>query len=358
MSTKIEWTQTVNPDGTITKGETWNPIRARNKATAGVGHYCQKVSAGCRACYAERMQAWRFKNPIRFGEGDFDKVEIYLDEKVLLKPLSWKKPRKIFVCDMSDLFGHWVKQEWIDKIFAIMKQCPHLTFQVLTKRPELMLRYFNSTHLHSRLDNTVIEMMRELPGLKSQPCYMQTDGVEGWPLPNVWLGTSCENQATADDRIPYLLQVPAAVRFLSCEPLIGPIDLIPPLHYPIPGTKDYTAPIDWVIVGGESGSKARPMHPDWARDLRDQCEALEIPFFFKQWGEWSTEKLFPGKRKNISGTYLNKAGNRCGFKSLMDGNPNYETMYKTGKHLSGNQLDGKVHQAFPETEKKLQSNEV
>jgi protein gp37 len=196
----------------------------------------------------------------------------------MIKPLSWKRPRRIFACSMSDLFHEALPDEAIDRVFAVMALCPQHTFQVLTKRPERMRRYL------SQAQGNIWDAMMGLPSRRVNYVVMR-DGnpviqaAPGWPLPNVWLGVSVEDQQRADERIPLLLETPAAKRFLSCEPLLGPVDLWPKLigGVNVPG-------LDWVIVGGESGKGARPMHPDWARSLRDQCQAAGVPFFFKQWG--------------------------------------------------------------------------
>lgn len=275
----IEWTDA-----------TWNPI-------AG----CSKVSAGCKNCYAERMA----KRLIAMGKekyvGTVDAQgrwtgKINFDEAALVAPLRWKKPRMVFVNSMSDLFHEAVPDKFIDRVFAVMALCPQHTFQVLTKRPERMAVYLAELAVGPR----VLERI-EWTGAK-----MVEDGdrfhVDQWPLPNVWLGGSVENQEQADKRIPKLLECPAAVRFLSCEPLLGAVRVDDIYHYgailkPLVGLrweqradgfhlfpKARGPKIDWVICGGESGPNARPMHPDWARGLRDQCQAAEVRFFFKQWG--------------------------------------------------------------------------
>ena len=170
-------------------------------------------------------------------------------EKILLQPLRWRKPKCVFVENQSDIFGEWLTNEILDRVFEVMERCPQHVFQVLTKRPERMLDY-----LQDRL-----------------------------PLSNVWLGVTVEDQP-ADKRIPMMLQTPAAVRFLSCEPLLGAI------------TIEGLERLDWVICGGESGPHARRMHPDWARSLRDQCKAAGVPFFFKQWGAWNLQAVRIGKK--------------------------------------------------------------
>lgn len=245
MPTKIEWTD-----------ETWNPIRG----TKGKWH-CTKVSEGCRNCYAERLNR-RFGGPAYVVGAD----TLRLDPDVLGKPIRWRRARMVFVCSMTDLFHEDVPFEWIDRMFAIMIATPRHTFQVLTKRIARAAEYFG----HSRA----------LFSAASAP----------WPAPNVWLGTSVEDQATADKRIPELLKTPAAVRFLSCEPLLGPIEL--PLAEPTGKFRTHRGGrrqlqmkqtgVHWVICGGESGPHARPMHPEWARSIRDQCQAAGVSFFMKQ----------------------------------------------------------------------------
>ena len=253
--TKIEWT---HRPGTI--GVTWNPIRARNRETGGVGHYCIHASEGCRYCYAERLQP-RFRNPIRYAPQDRDKIDVFLDQKVLFEPCKWRKPRTAFVCSMTDLFGEWVDEEWIEQIYVIMAAAEDHTFIVLTKRAERMRRFLDWPDLYNWIQQIAWDHFRP---------YVYTEDA---PPRNIWMGVSVENQKAADERIPHLLDTPAVVRFVSAEPLLGPIDLSP-----------YLSKLDWVIVGGESGPNARKMDPDWVRDIRDQCDRANVPFFFKQWG--------------------------------------------------------------------------
>ena len=245
--TGIEWTDA-----------TWNPIRG-----------CSRVSEGCRHCYAERVAA-RFSGPglpyeglavMRDGEPRWT-GKTQMIWKHLEDPLRWRRPRRIFVNSMSDLFHEDLAPDWIGRIFAIMAAAPQHTFQILTKRP------------------------RRMHGFVAGPSSDPKAANIGWPLPNVWLGVSAENQATADERIPLLLETPAAVRFVSAEPLLGAIDL--DVHGP---------ELDWLIVGGESGPGARPMQPEWARSLRDQCVDAGVAFFFKQWGEHDELGLRVGKKR-------------------------------------------------------------
>ncbi len=250
---KIEWTEA-----------TWNPI---------VG--CSKISAGCLNCYAERMARRLSKNsktPQYAGLIDCGgrwTGETRLVESALDQPFRWRKPRRIFVCSMSDLFHPETQDEWIDQVFAVMTFCPQHTFQILTKRADRMLEYFERGQALGPDVNYVLHAMKFV-------C----------PLPNVHVGVTVENQDAADSRIPLLLQTPAAVRYVSVEPMIGPVDLD---EY-IKGTRWFASEwpmerwLDWVVAGGESGPNARPMNPDWVRALRDQCVEAGVPFFFKQWG--------------------------------------------------------------------------
>jgi len=286
---KIEWTET-----------TWNPV---------VG--CTWKSPGCDNCYAARMS----RRLEAMGKADyvgltsrkhFNGTVRTLDHK-LVEPLGWRKPRRVFVNSMSDLFHESVPFDFIDEVLAVMALCPQHTFQVLTKRPERMADYLQSAPFSDHVaDRIYHQVSRWLDHEDGDPLG---DGVRwdkahnlatwrgegGWTLPltNVWLGTSVEDQASADERIPHLLRCPAAVRFLSCEPLLGPVDLHlmrPAEHLKGPcgggSHLERRRFLHWIIVGGESGPGARPMHPDWARSLRDQCEAVGVALFFKQWGAW------------------------------------------------------------------------
>jgi len=280
--TKIEWTDA-----------TWNPI---------VG--CSVVSPGCTNCYAMRLAGTRMKHhPSRAGLTRDSKAgpvwtgEVRFMEQWLIQPLRWAKPRMIFVCAHADLFHEAVPDEWIDRIFAVMAMAPQHTFQVLTKRPERMREYL------ARHDAGLRWLVR--CGQFADHGLGVGDAVN-WTrqgLPNVWLGTSVEDQAAADARIPELLATPASVRFLSCEPLLGPVnfnripsdhagaDFMNPLrgHYWIDAqvpeqVASTDGTIDWVIGGGESGSGARPCDLAWLRSLRDQCAAAGVAFFAKQLG--------------------------------------------------------------------------
>ena len=236
----IEWTDA-----------TWNPVTG-----------CTKVSPGCAHCYAETI-AERFRGTPAFPEG----FDVQLREHKLELPKRWRKPRRIFVNSMSDLFHEDIPAEYIRDVYTTMLDASHHQYQVLTKRAERMARLFDRRELYDFRHGPIVSDMQPRVG-------------------HIWHGVSVENQHWAEQRIPHLLQVPSAIRFLSCEPLLGPLDLSPWLDQ-----------LQWVIVGGESGRGARPMKPSWVRFIRRQCIAAGVPFFFKQWGEHDEQGNRVGKKK-------------------------------------------------------------
>ncbi|MEE9499626.1 MAG: phage Gp37/Gp68 family protein [Nitrospinaceae bacterium] len=295
---KIEWTDA-----------TWNPVSG-----------CKKVSAGCKNCYAKREWPRHSRPKGAYAGRKFEDVACHPER--LRKPLSWQKPQMVFVNSMSDLFHDAVPDEFIDRVFAVMALTPQHTFQILTKRAERMREYLGefAASLERREPKDVeraMAMVMPIVGYSQRikKLSLEYEAIAAsfmkLPLPNVWMGVSVENQATADARIPELLATPAAVRFVSYEPALGPVDFeslnIRAGRYLDAFTCDYHdgdgeviagppsghGPIDWIICGGESGgnakSPARPMHPDWARSVRDQCQAAGVPFFFKQWGSWAPQ---------------------------------------------------------------------
>jgi protein gp37 len=349
MGTHIEWTD-----------ETWNPVSG-----------CTKVSAGCDHCYIERtppfrMEGRKFDKP---GIGGTTGVRLHPDR--LEKPLHWRNPRRVFVNSLSDLFHDDVPSAFIASVFDVMRRTPQHTYQILTKRPARMRALLNSW-----------------APVTGRPPWVHTGP---WPLPNVWLGASVEDQAAADLRIPKLLETPAAVRFLSCEPLLGPVDLFgaadrhghrPKLTYWLTGRPGWseegepvgdssltlhsmtTGPrIDWVIAGGESGPGARPMHPEWARSLRDQCTQANVAFHFKQWGEFGQMAPLDGQGRfdHSRGVTVADDGTvyQQGDLAFPDG-PRYGEavraghekahltgMYRVGKKAAGRELDGRTWDEFP-----------
>ena len=264
--TAIEWTSA-----------TWNPL---------IG--CTRVSRGCEHCYAERA-AWRmagqpgspYKRVVRLRNGRPGWTgDVELVEKLLDLPLRWRTPRRIFVNSMSDLFHEKVKDEWIARIFGIMYASRRHTFQILTKRPERMAAWV------SRCANGGGLGWITHDGTEPEKAYLGTGIIVGnkdvWPLPNVQLGTSVEDQATFDERVEHLGRTPAALRFLSLEPLLGEIDLGNALDDPPDGSP--YGKIGWVIVGGESGPGARPCDLEWIRWIVRQCRAADVACFVKQLG--------------------------------------------------------------------------
>lgn len=254
MSTKsnIGWTDA-----------TWNPVTG-----------CSKVSAGCRNCYAEALTE-------RFGRQKFSDVVLHPER--LEQPLHWRKPSRVFVNSMSDLFHEQVLDEFLDQVFAVMALAHEHTFQVLTKRPERMRAYL------SDYEDNLCRWADALP--PGYPCGAADIEGAAYPLPNVWLGVSVENQETADERIPILLQTPTAVRFLSVEPLLEPINLSAWIDWP-------DRSIAWVIIGGESGPQRRECNVEWIRDLVWQCRCAAVRVFVKQ-----DSALRPGQQGRIPNEY-------------------------------------------------------
>jgi protein gp37 len=354
-NSKIEWTEA-----------TWNVLTG-----------CSLKSPGCRFCYAMKLAGGRLRNdPTRAGltqdtkNGPVWTGEVRFNEHMLDLPLRWQRPRKIFVCAHSDLFHENVPDDWIDLIFAVMAESPQHTFQVLTKRPERALAYLSAGARRAFINEAIGSLVHEGKWRKGERWNGQ------WPLPNVWLGVSVENQEAADERIPLLLQAPAVVRWISAEPLLGPVNLRwAPYAHQAQGksyrqylereghVNEYEAlrRLDWVVVGGESGTFSRPMHPEWATSLRDQCKAAGVAFLFKQWGDWAPRsscyhtlddggsfadldpeaKRWPVVRltyRGNDGSDLANAGD--------DGSDAY--MQRVGKAIAGRRLSGELHDGYPE----------
>lgn len=352
--TNIEWTEA-----------TWNPITG-----------CSVKSPGCTNCYAMKLAGTRLQHhPSRVGltvdskAGSVWTGEVRFNEQWLDQPLRWKRPRMIFVCAHGDLFHESVPDKWIDRVFAVMALAPQHTFQVLTKRSDRMREYLtkhDTSTVGDSITNAAFWLNNRVRG------YRGSGGSAVWPLPNVWLGVSVEDQARADERIPDLLATPAAVRWLSCEPLLGPVDLqcawhgenaldgecwgecnwcrrgpdFPPLHNCQAGLQSEAHwskgrdGVDWIVAGGESGPGARPMHPDWARSLRDQCEEAGVPFFFKQWGEWAP--VDDATPDGVPVADLMPDGTR-----VVHANPITAMLARVGKKRAGRLLDGVEHNGMP-----------
>lgn len=322
-TTAIEWTATRLPDGTVLPGYTFNPW---------IG--CTKISPACDNCYAE---GWAKRSGlVKWGAHEDRRRTSAANWK---NPLKWNREaaatgirRKVFCASVADVFDNHrsIQPEWRDDLWALIRATPHLDWLLLTKRPG--------------------NISRMLP----------RDWGDGYP--NVWLGCTISNQEEADRDIPKLLATPAAIRFISAEPLLGPVDLTNLCddgYSSVDALREYPAfqayedwgdeaedmgpfsdqpALDWVIVGGESGPHARPMHPDWARFVRDQCQAAGVAFFFKQWGEWLP---IPDDRHPIE--YTNAAGKAVSCKAKSDG----QQFVRVGKKAAGRLLDGREWNEVP-----------
>jgi protein gp37 len=283
-----------------------------------------------------------FARPFGFPGSDYKKPRwtgrVELIESQLGIPLHWRKPRRIFVNSMSDTFHEALPDATIDRIFAVMALCPQHTFLCLTKRPERMREWFSEWR---KPDDSGGGFEPRWCAVSDAEYAMKGKRVtNGWPLPNVWLGVSAEDQATADERIPLLLQTPAVVRFISAEPLLSAIDF-----------SRYMS-ISLIIVGGESGPGARPMHPDWVRNVRDQCEAARVPLFFKQQGEWQFGSSLKASRNRIllnDGTLLKPDAEDATCEQRNNWRRYQPTMVaRVGKRATGRLLDGVEHNGMPE----------
>lgn len=316
--TKIEWTEA-----------TWNPVTG-----------CTKVSQGCKHCYAERDWCRMQHLPAYAGRA-FTDVDVHYDR--LAQPVHWKRPRFIFVNSMSDLFHEAVPNIFIDDVFGVMAACERHTFQILTKRPARMREYLREDRRHHWAD----AVARRFGGSDPDALHDAIHYGER-ALPNVWIGVSVEDQTAADERIPLLLQTPAAVRWISAEPLLGPVDLT---QFIVRSFDEAVAAehygLDWVVAGGESGQKARPMHPDWAYSVMEQCAAAHVPFLFKQWGEWVSagQPAFGTVKGEVQ--HIRSDGSFWGDDLTDDENADVLTVVKVGKKAAGRLLGGVVHNGYP-----------
>ena len=299
--TSIEWTQKV-----------WNPVRG-----------CSRVSRGCERCYAEK-QAHRFSGTGQPYEGltkltsdgpRWTGIVRFVPDQLNV-PMKWRKPVRVFVNSMSDLFHESLDFEDIWKVFDMMSMAHQFRghiFQILTKRP-------------ARMKEFVEWVAVELRKIKESKSGMTI----AWPPLGVWLGVSVEDQKSAEERIPILLETPALIRWLSVEPLLGPVLL----------KRWLDKGIHWVVAGGESGHGARPMHPRWARVIRDHCEFAGVPFFFKQWGNWiSVDQL----------EYIMQQGERFERRPKEYWFDDCTICFEVGKKFAGRLLDGREHNEYPNT---------
>jgi len=367
--TTIEWTANRRPDGTLIPGFTFNPWRG-----------CTKVSAGCKHCYAETLSK---RNPSVLGIWGPNGTRVPAAESYWRQPLIWNANarsegvrRRVFCASLADVFEDRVElHPHRLRLLRLIHDTPDLDWLLLTKRPENIV-----PALATAFDWACAEMLEKVfANDPTDDCEGFRDWLNAWiegnPPANVWLGTSVENQEAANERIPHLLACPAAVRFLSCEPLLGPVDLkqwVTPVEwrrwigrcvdcghtaeagqffgtdywgeadeYPCPKCGSENEPVEvgkihWVIVGGESGPKARPMHPDWARSLRDQCQTAGVAFFFKQHGEYLHEDQVPEQEA---------------WEALMASGSHHKwedgVSVKVGKKAAGRLLDGRTWDELP-----------
>lgn len=303
-------------------------------ATLNIVTGCTRVSEGCDHCYIERTPPLRMAGRRFDGTGPGSTTGVLLHPERLQQALRWQRPRRIFMPSLADLFHDDVPDDLIAEAWSVMARTPRHTWQITTKRPARMRSLLARRSFRDNLAHL------DAP----------------WPLPNVWLGVSVENQRWADVRVPLLLDTPAAVRWLSCEPLLGPVDLLdvpdgecgaagPAVtHHGYSRRTDYgtgveydcehESGIDWVVVGGESGPGARPMDPDWARSLRDQCAAAGVPFLFKQWGESAPLDQLP---PDAHASWEIRHG---------QGYPG-ATLCHVGKKAAGRELDGRTWDEYP-----------
>lgn len=392
----IEWTDA-----------TWNPVTG-----------CSVVSPGCTNCYAMKLAGTRLRHhPSRQGLTQETKAgpvwtgDVRFNREWLDQPLRWKRPRRIFVCAHGDLFHESVPDAWIDQVFAVMALAPRHTFQVLTKRADRMRAYLTDPATPGRIIREAFQI--DCEGGAWMSADREIGGIEPLPLPNVWLGVSAEDEARADQRVPHLLRTPAAVRFISYEPALGPLNArrwLPagrPARRPdgsafiashwymaeclkcgwmgsseLCGADSFgddsdvycpacsasgaddgpDAKIDWIIVGGESGPSARPMHPEWVRSLRDDCALGGAALFFKQWGEYvEFEAEGPPRQVEIGSdeaaaildtlagppAWIHQDGRVWRSLDAIPDETPARLMVRVGKARAGRLLDGREHSAMP-----------
>lgn len=314
---------------------------------------CTKVSEGCAHCYAEqsspakvarskghetwgkgaqrsRTSAANWKEPLRWNRDAAAAWENWTAAVSAAAGYSGPMPERprVFCASLADWLDDEVPIEWLADLLELIVRTPHLDWLLLTKRPQNWAGRILEVEKMAR--QSYCREPRTTPEFAWKDCdafyEWITDWTTGNDIPsNVWIGTTAENQARADERIPQLLSIPAKVRFLSCEPLLSSVKLL----HPDFGMPSANGGIHWVICGGESGPKARPMHPDWARSLRDQCSAAGVPFFFKQWGEYWPEEPADGRSPEVQ----------------------HARLWRVGKKKAGRVLDGRTHDEFPQVER-------
>lgn len=314
--TSIEWAES-----------SWNPIRGQNAR-----HTCARLSPGCDNCYAATMTRRGLMGtaPIDYGVGEVLNDPARLDETALRQPLRWKKPRKVFVASMTDIAGSWVPDAWLDRIWAVMALAPQHTYIVLTKRPSRLWEWFRSDPYEQVLKAASV-FRDERPALNGIP-ISNPQHAAFWP--HVWIGVSIESDRY-HWRANILRQIPAAVHWISAEPLLSGLPSL-----------DLTG-ISWLVTGGESGAKARPCHPDWVRDLRDRCQANGTAFFHKQWGEHIPVRPYDDVEGWHEGEIpLNLDGTDYRGSEILIDDDAY-VLRRVGRKAAGRELDGRTWNDFP-----------
>jgi protein gp37 len=318
---------------------TWNPLRG-----------CSDLSRGCRNCFAKLIAA-RMGAPGKPFEGyafmqdgkPFWTGKVKIVERVLMEPLTWRQERAVYVGSMSDLFHPELAQDERDAIHGTMALCGQHTFQILTKRPEAMCAYYGDPEVWARIEKWARAIYRMHHGRE----YPSQGHLRG-PMPNIWAGTSIEDQRTANRRLPWLLKTVACRRFVAYEPAIAPVDAT--LYLNAWKSEPEIPKIDWLVCGGESGPYARPLHPYAASWIRDQCLAAGTSFFFKQWGEWSPV-LRRGAPFEQWGYYDQDEKfhpRRRIFLQSETARQHPVKMWRIGKEAAGRELDGRVWDEMPE----------
>jgi len=309
----IEWTDA-----------TWNPITG-----------CSLESPGCTNCYAMRLAGTRLSdhpsraNLTREVNGNHIWTgEVRFNEYWLYQPIRWSKPRMIFVCAHGDLFHENVPLEWIVSVFAVMIAAPQHTYQVLTKRSSRMREVVQYLYETEEGSDALCEAIESFAP--------ETDLDFTVPPKHIWMGVSAEDQTRWDERVANLRETPAAVRWVSAEPLLGLIRDDQGLQG-----------IDWIVTGGESSPRARPMHPDWARILRDQCAAADVPHLFKQWGEWMPIDYIDGWADDFDYRFGDGSGRTLGQVKPCADLTDDERYARIGKKSAGRLLDGIEHNGYP-----------
>ena len=347
---------------------TVNPIRAH--LGDRIGHYCEKIGPECKHCYASKLQ-------LRFGMPEFhwnndpagtpEGIQHFLIDKQLYSPLRRRVPTRYFWGDMTDLFGHWVKTDWINRCLSVMALTPQHTHMLLTKRADRMLQYFTEPDIREMIYDRAFDLAHNIYWDTAR--LAELSEITNWPIPNTYLGVTAGTQAAADDRREPMNKLAHMgwKTFVSAEPLLEDINF----HLAKPCDRDCNEyqnsecpggtglcggewKLNWVICGGESGSHARPTDPTWVRGIRDQCQAAGVPFHFKQWGEWAECGPLQSDPDFLGGAWFDSAGGGMTAVAMLNSaSGRYhrfgdgKIMERVGKKAAGRMLDGRTWLEFP-----------